>query len=128
MKPIIVIPIKYKDQRYPSLDDFVEMDEDILNSYDEFRIAYDNSTGEKIPEEEQFLTLVHAIVEAYLCKFKGIKWTDIDNFDIELDKTHPDLDPGSQKNAPYHRQHEIAMVIEHILAIELGVNWKKYNG
>ncbi len=123
MKQIHVDFQKYKEMRYPTLGDYAE-----FNNCIRFFIATTDDKGKKIKEKEQFLTLIHEMVEAYLCFFQGVEWKEIDKYDIDMDKKNPDIEPGDQEDAPYHKQHEIAKQIEKFLASELGVNWEEYNG
>ena len=66
---------------------------------------------------------IHEFGEAYLCKREGIKFKDIDKFDID----HPELDdPGSSPKAPYHKQHMLMLIIEKLLCRSMGLSWKMY--
>ena len=70
-----------------------------------------------------YLVALHEFVEAILCKFQGVTEAEVDSWD----KAHPILDePGDHKDAPYHRQHMFAHVIERMIADEIGVNWQIY--
>lgn len=74
-------------------------------------------------EDMEFMVAIHELIEAHLCKKRGIKFEDIDKFDM----ANPLLeDPGSDPKAPYHKEHLFALYIERLLSKELGVNWKKY--
>lgn len=78
----------------------------------------------KLPDwRYEALILIHEQIEAFLCAQRGIKEKDVTEFDIE--SGHPD--PGSLKNAPYHKEHQFATKIEKLLAKEMGISWRDYN-
>ena len=64
---------------------------------------------------DEMLIAIHEIVEAFLCRMHGIEEKDVTKFDMDLDRTNPDLEPGDQANAPYHKEHKIASLIENFL-------------
>lgn len=78
----------------------------------------------------EFLVQVHEFIESHLCRFVGVKETDIQAFDkaYEARREPSDLssEPGFDSAAPYRRQHTIATGIETMLAAELGVDWNVY--
>ena len=62
---------------------------------------------------------VHEIVEALLCRAQGVTCEQVDEWDMG----HPEMEePGDDPRAPYMHQHRIAMVIERLLAYEMGVD------
>jgi hypothetical protein len=72
----------------------------------------------------EFLVALHELIEAYLCKTRGISETAVTAFD----KAHlAAAEPGDLPDAPYFREHVFATKIERMLADELGVNWHDYN-
>jgi hypothetical protein len=90
-----------------------------------------------VPKENQFLIAFHELVEVKLCEARGITQKQIDDFDMvkwpEIIKgesadgltasvgwTHDD-EPGDHPEAPYRREHRFAMLLEHMMAHELGV-------
>lgn len=99
-----------------------------------------------------FLVQVHEIIEAGLCKQRGIKEEDVTRFDksfeCEREKRlgeflfanqtdwHPAkqdeyhslevAEPGDSVEAPYHREHVFATFVEKQLADQLGVDWEEY--
>ena len=78
----------------------------------------------------QLLIQVHEIIEAALCKDKGIKEEDVTAFDIEFEENRPDGnmdEPGNDPQAPYYTQHQYATIIEKDLARALGVDWETYD-
>lgn len=69
----------------------------------------------------------HEALEAVMCKQAGVTQKQVDDFDVEFDKTHPyDLGAGDDPSAPYFRQHIAATAMEVILCQELGVSWYDY--
>jgi hypothetical protein len=70
-----------------------------------------------------FLVLIHALIEQYLCFEKGI--TDEKVCEWDMTHTHCD-DPGSHEEAPYHDEHQIAEAVERMLSEKLGVDWDTY--
>lgn len=71
----------------------------------------------------------HEAAEAVMCKQAGVTQKQVDDFDLEFDKMHPnepDLGAGDDPAAPYFRQHIAAQAMESILCTELGVNWDDY--
>ena len=70
-----------------------------------------------------FLVALHEIVEAYLCKFEGITEANVSTWDIN----HPELDePGDSKQAPYHKQHAVALEVEKLVCHALGLSWEAH--
>lgn len=74
--------------------------------------------SDEVPEDEQFLVALHELVEWKLCQLRGISNAQIDAFDLAFrDEGEPGDDPAS----PYRREHRFAMLIEHLLAHEMGL-------
>jgi hypothetical protein len=70
------------------------------------------------------LIAVHELVEALLCKARGVSTEVVDEWDMGQGK---ELDePGDDPRAPYHREHEFAGCVERLLAHELGIDWNDY--
>ena len=66
---------------------------------------------------------IHEILEAWRCAKSGIPLEAIEKFD----SLHPDHeDPGSLKEAPYHKQHMQSMTIQHILCEQDGYSYDEY--
>lgn len=72
---------------------------------------------------ETFLIAVHEIVEAYICFSRGITDLEVDDFDFHhADQAALDgIEPGDMEAAPYRKEHRFAMLIEHLVAHELGL-------
>lgn len=85
-------------------------------------------------EDHNFLIAIHELVEEYLTRKRGISETLITAFDIEFEKRRlrefdPEdvSEPGDDPAAPYYREHRFAMIMEQMMAHELGVDWNDYD-
>lgn len=77
----------------------------------------------------EFLVALHELIEMSLCKFAGISFKSIDNFDKDFEQLRQpgdESEPGDDPKAPYAKQHLLATGVEKIVAAELGVDWKVY--
>ena len=78
----------------------------------------------------EFLVAIHEAIEAMLCKRRHIDERLITQFDINFEK-HREADnydePGDSEHAPYRKEHFFATNIERQIALELGIDWLKYN-
>lgn len=129
MKDIHIKFIPHAEQRYDTLGDYEETSKH-LNFY----------ISEEMGDDYCFLVAVHELIEAYLCKKRGIKWGDIDAFDIDYEKERnnkktfaasalpitEDSEPGDDPAAPYYKEHQFASCIERLLANEMGKDWHVY--
>ena len=68
--------------------------------------------------DHQFLIALHELVEAWLCTARGILQEQVDEFDFNF---KGEDEPGDHPEAPYHKEHRFAMIIEHLMAYELGM-------
>jgi hypothetical protein len=75
--------------------------------------------------DDAFLVAIHELVEWYLCQKAGVTEQQVDAFDMQPLREGYD-EHGDDPTAPYHRQHEIAGVVERLVAHELGIDWKDY--
>ncbi len=72
----------------------------------------------------EMLLAVHEMVEAVICKHIGVSDVDVDLWDMV---EHADsAEPGEVDGCPYGRAHQIAEIVERLLAVELGVKWSEY--
>lgn len=82
-------------------------------------------------EDHNLLIAVHELVEQRLCEKAGITNEMIDAFDFEYEKNRKegdtDSEPGDDPDCPYRDQHRFAMIVEQLVAKELGVEWNDYN-
>lgn len=74
--------------------------------------------SDEASEEEQFLVALHELVEWRLCASRGISQQAVDKFDFEH---HGEGEPGDEPLAPYRNEHRFSMLIEHLMAHEMGV-------
>jgi hypothetical protein len=77
----------------------------------------------------EMLVAVHELVEVLICKHRGISVKAVDRFDIAYEKNRKPSDesePGDEPSAPYVNEHCAATGVERILAMLLGVKWKRY--
>lgn len=88
--------------------------------------------GVNLDDPEAFLFCLHELVEAYLCRYRGISQQAVDEFDRKFaaEPVNPDYpwtplldgneEPGDHPASPYRREHRQAMLIEHLMANFLG--------
>lgn len=72
-----------------------------------------------------FLIGMHEAIEAWLCRNRGISESSVTKFDCSKYGLKLD-DPGSDKKAPYHKEHMFALKIEKMLSKEIGLDWDEY--
>jgi hypothetical protein len=111
-------------QRYDTCGDWNYSD-----SKDGETLRFDVSVSEMPDWRYEALVGVHELVEALLCKHRGISDADVTAFDVAYEAKRPegdDSEPGDDPAAPYHREHQFATQVEKLLAAELGVDWQAY--
>lgn len=75
--------------------------------------------------QHQLCVAIHELVEALLCIDREITVAQVDEFDMV---TAPALaladddEPGDHPLAPYRKEHRFAMLLEHLMARELGLD------
>ena len=80
----------------------------------------------------ELLIQLHELVEATLCKHRGITDQKVTEFDEQFEKErseglHSETDEdGDDPRAPYRKEHFFATNIERLMAAELDVDWKDY--
>lgn len=109
--------IPSKGQRYPTCADYYMLPSGVI----EVKV---NEMGD---ERAEIMVVLHELIEAFLCRYALIDWTDIDKFDMKFSKKNKSDEPGDKKNAPYHKEHMIATKVEKMLCKEFGLTWKQYN-
>lgn len=111
---IVIETIPEAEMRVPGLGDWYYEDETLhIRAVD---------TGRS---NEDFLVAFHELAEAWLCRDKGVRVQTVDDFDLafEADKTRAEDDePGDDPAAPYRVQHRQATMLEHLLALFLGLD------
>ena len=118
MIPIDIRAILHEDQRYETVGDWF-----IKQGRMQIRVSL---LGDS---RYELLVAVHELVEAMLCRHRGITVAQVDAFDIVYEETRApgdDSEPGDDPQAPYYREHQFATQVEKLLALELGVDWKAY--
>jgi hypothetical protein len=122
MLNIEIRTIKQSEHRYETLGDYWDDADGKTN----IRVMSLKS------EDSEFLVALHELVEQYICKKRGIKEIDIQNFDIAFEKERAEgkwdeyAEPGDDPRAPYRQEHFFAEIIERSVASFLGVNWKQH--
>lgn len=82
------------------------------------------SIGTDLDDPETFLFALHELVEAMLCRSRGITQDEVDRFDrafASMQDCGPDDEPGDHPAAPYRSEHRFAMLVEHLMAREFGL-------
>lgn len=120
MKPLVLIrSIPHQDQRYDTVGDYYEM-EGLGGKF------LSISVSQLEDRREVMLIAIHELIEWALCQAKGITNEEIDKFDFAF-KDYLGREPGDDPRAPYFHQHQVASVVERLLAAELGVDWEEYS-
>jgi hypothetical protein len=70
------------------------------------------------------LVAIHEFIEVFLCTAQGVTQKQVDQFDFAH---QDDDDPGEHPKAPYHAQHMLAMSVEMLLSVALGIKWRPYS-
>lgn len=112
--------IPHKEQRYETQGDWWFTPEDNL----EIRVTELNSWL------YETLIAIHEIIEAVLCKRRGISEARVSEFDMVFEERRlegkADGEPGDDARAPYRDEHFTAEIVERLLALELGIDWREY--
>jgi len=80
----------------------------------------------------EFLVAFHEMIEACLCRKRGITDEQVTAFDAMYEKERarglhgPDDEDGDDERAPYKYEHAFATLLEKMMAAQLGVDWKQY--
>jgi hypothetical protein len=112
--------IPHSEQRYETVGDWENLPDGSL------RISVSDMGN----DDYAFLVAIHELVEVWLCNKRGITDEAVSAFDIEYEKNRPEGDesePGDHPDAPYRKEHFFATNIERMIALELGVDWGKYD-
>jgi hypothetical protein len=118
---IYIRTVEHSDQRYDTAGDW----RDVSFVYDgrlhSVRLLIDVSrTGDW---RHAALVAVHELVEALLCRHRGIEQHVVDAFDLANPLSG---DPGDEPDCPYRDEHRAAETIERQLAAALDVPWEDY--
>ena len=109
---ILLMSVPPSAQRYDTVGDWVTSEDGDLK-------IIVSSLGHA---DSEFLVALHELVEAYLCQKRGISAEEVDKFDLASSADEPGDDPL----APYYQEHQFAMLIERLVAHELGVDWNEH--
>lgn len=114
---IILETVRHVDQRYETWGDWYYDPDGTLH------IKVSADIPELPTEDHHFLIALHELVEVWLCKKRGITAEQVDAHDFQFESEgHPaDAEPGDDPRAPYRNEHRFAMLIEHLMARELGL-------
>jgi len=105
--------IPHQTQRYETTGDWIILDNGRIEIY----------VSDVGSWKSEYLVALHELVEAALCRDRGIDQQVVEDFD----RSHPELeDPGLDERAPYHTEHMVAVEVEKRLAEELQVNWEEH--
>lgn len=115
---IISIPHRWQD--YDTLGNW------LLAETGEIAVFVSADDGKSpISDGQQMLTALHELVEVLLCRARGITQAMVDDFDIRGAGSEycneTGIEPGDHPEAPYRREHRFAMIVEHLLAHEMGL-------
>jgi hypothetical protein len=116
---IIIETIPVSEMRYPSAGDYWWDENGTL----QIKVA---ETGN---EDFNKLIAQHELWEAWLCRHRGIKESDITDFDVQFEQKRNlgnKDEPGDSSLAPYKKEHCSATGVERMLAADLDVDWEKY--
>lgn len=117
---IIITTVPHAKQRYETIGDWYYQENGDLHI-----VVSDLGDWRK-----ELLIAIHELVEVSLCKARGISQQQVDKFDLEYEANRLPTDsvsePGDSLDAPYHKEHTYASVIERGLAHELQVEWFDY--
>lgn len=109
---IIIKTVPHECQRYNTIGDWRWIGDTL-----EIKVS---SMGDW---RKEFLVGIHEAVETMLCKHDGVSEQQVDDFDFSRLDLH---EPGSSPDAPYHKQHNLALDIESLLMHALEVDQKEY--
>jgi hypothetical protein len=116
---ISVVLIPHVEQRYPTCGDW---------TYDKegLKVSVSDCSDPRVDA----CIAVHEIVEALICKFKGVTQQMVDRFDMEYEEERKmgrvNGEPGDDRDAPYYSAHQVATAVERLLAREIYLNWEEY--
>ena len=118
MRQVIFKVIPHSQHRYETVGDYWYHGE-----IEEVRVS------DMENEDYEFLVFIHELIEAHLCRKRGILEETITEFDKKFETVRPEGntdEPGDSPAAPYQKEHQFATKIERQLAEELGVDWDVY--
>ena len=108
---ITITTIPKEAMRYEGLGDW---------QFDENQDLFIQVSDEIQGYNQRALIAFHELVEALLCRQRGVLTETVDKFDFTA-ICGPDDEPGDLPDCPYAKEHRMAMILEHLLAHELGL-------
>jgi hypothetical protein len=120
---ISIKTIPETEQRYPTTGDYFQSKDGTWN----FRISDMGNW------KYEFLVALHELVEWALAQHKGITNEQIDDFDFQFEKDREsglhtdDEEPGNDPKCPVWFEHQMATVVERMIAGLMGIEWKVYD-
>lgn len=87
---------------------------------------------ETLSPESQFAVIIHELVEAYLCRKRGVTDEVVSAFDEHYEaeckegKHKPDDEPGDDLRSPYRTEHMAATFVERAVCHVLGISWPEH--
>lgn len=115
---IHILKVPKSEMRYDTAGDwYYDDDGDLI-------IKVANDEPDFSTDDHQNLVALHELVEVLLCRKRGITQEQVDAFDMgpgSYDVIPEGEESGDQEGAPYRREHRFAMMIEHLMAHELGM-------
>ena len=128
MPEIIVRKVLHLQQRYPTVGDWwFDPEEEYSGGALQIKVSIMGN------DHYETLVAIHEIIEAILCKSRGISESDVTAFDVQYESDrdkglHEETsEPGNDPAAPYYREHQFATKVERLIADELGVDWDEYD-
>jgi len=125
MLDIDIRTIPHNEQRYPTVGDWQTPEEGFVGV---------TIVVSQMPDERyEFLVAIHELIEYFLAKRRGISAKDVTVFDIHFESNRPEMEakgfiePGDHPSCPVYHEHQIAGIVERLLAHELEVNWRSYD-
>ena len=122
---IIIDFIDQKDQRYDTLGDWFTYRFENNEELWQIKVTRQRSI------RHQLLIAIHELVEMMICVHKGVDAAKVDEFDFRwkpriTTNGVPIKEPGDDPNAPYYDAHQVATVVERLMAMALDVHWPTY--
>jgi len=114
---IVIEAIPHAAQRYDTWGDWYYDPDGTL------QIRVSSDVPELPSAAHQFLIALHELVEVKLCEARGVTQEQVDAFDFahQDDCNEAGTEPGDLPDSPYRREHRFAMLVEHLMAHELGL-------
>jgi hypothetical protein len=116
---IIIKAIPHSAHRYPTCGDWW-YDAD---GHMHIRVS------QELPQLSQDLVVIHELAEARMCYANGVTQKQVDDYDMNFEANRvagDDSEPGDHLDAPYFKQHQLATIIEAMVATQMGVNWEEH--